>query len=134
MEHCKINGIPISTIDGVVLKPNDRICLGPSAIFIFKNKANEDKASMPDPDDDPISFDFASEEVAKHENSDQKEQQEKARKEQEEASAKMVAELEAKMEREREENLKKLQEKENDLQKMQNNGEGGEQGDLVKAL
>ena len=73
MEHCKINGIPIASMDGIVLKPNDRICLGPSAIFIFKNKANEDKASMPDPDDDPISFDFASEEVANHENSDQKE-------------------------------------------------------------
>jgi len=30
---------------------------------LFKNKAKEDEASMPDPDDDPISFDFASEEV-----------------------------------------------------------------------
>ena len=76
MEHCKINGIPITTMSGTILKPNDRICLGPSAIFIFKNKANEDKASMPDPDDDPISFDFASEELANHENADQKEQQE----------------------------------------------------------
>jgi len=74
MEHCKVNGVPISNMEGVLLKPNDRICLGPSAIFIFKNKANEDKASMPDPDDDPISFDFASEEVANLENQDQKEQ------------------------------------------------------------
>jgi len=30
---------------------------------LFKNKAKEDEASIPDPDDDPISFDFASEEV-----------------------------------------------------------------------
>jgi len=43
--------------------PNDRICIGPSAIFLFKNKAKEDDTTMPDPDDDPISFDFASEEV-----------------------------------------------------------------------
>ena len=25
-------------MDGVELKPNDRICIGPSAIFLFKNK------------------------------------------------------------------------------------------------
>lgn len=41
MEHVKINGIALTNMDGVVLKPNDRICLGPSAIFLFKNKKNE---------------------------------------------------------------------------------------------
>ena len=38
MEHCKINGVALTNMDGKVLKPNDRICLGPSAIFLFKNK------------------------------------------------------------------------------------------------
>jgi len=63
MKHITINGKPIDTLEGVILKPNDRICIGPSAIFLFKNKAKEDENSMPDPEDDPISFDFASEEM-----------------------------------------------------------------------
>lgn len=68
MEHIKVNGKPFTSMDGVVLKPNDRICIGPSAVFLFKNKAKEEEASMPDPDDDPISFDFANEEVLNYEN------------------------------------------------------------------
>lgn len=63
MKQISINGQPISNIEGVILMPNDRICIGPSAIFLFKNKAKEDDTTIPDPDDDPISFDFASEEV-----------------------------------------------------------------------
>lgn len=55
-------------MEGVILKPNDRICIGPSAVFLFKNKSKEEEASMPDPDDDPISFDFANEEVINYEN------------------------------------------------------------------
>lgn len=43
--------------------PNDRVCIGPSAMFLFKNKQNEENASKPDTDEDPISYDFASEEV-----------------------------------------------------------------------
>jgi len=62
-------------MDGVVLKPNDRICIGPSAFFLFKDKANEGGASLPDPDDDPISFDMAADEVAEVENKEQKEMQ-----------------------------------------------------------
>lgn len=54
------------------MRPNDRICIGPSAIFLFKNKQRENEASMPDPEDDPISFDYASEEVENVENAVQK--------------------------------------------------------------
>ena len=68
MEHVKINGIAITSMEGVILRPNDRICLGPSAMFLFKNKKNEANASMQDPDDDPISFDLAAEEVANNDN------------------------------------------------------------------
>lgn len=46
MEHCKVNGVSLTSMDGIILKPNDRICLGPSAIFLFKNKAKEEEASM----------------------------------------------------------------------------------------
>ena len=86
MEHCKINGVAMTNMDGVILKPNDRICLGPSAIFLFKNKKNEANASMADPDDDPISYDMAAEEVANNDNLAQKAEQEQARKEQEAAA------------------------------------------------
>lgn len=68
MEHCKINGIALSNMDGHILDPNDRVCLGPSAIFLFKNKKNEANASMEDQDDDPISYDFAADEVANNDN------------------------------------------------------------------
>jgi hypothetical protein len=69
--NCKVNGFKIK-LEGVILKPNDRICIGPSAHFLFKNKQNEANASMPDPDSDPITFDFASEEVHQNENMEEK--------------------------------------------------------------
>lgn len=68
MEHCKVNGVSLTSMDGVILKPNDRICLGPSAIFLFKNKAKEDASTMKDSDEDPINFDTAADEVAQNEN------------------------------------------------------------------
>ena len=68
MAHIRVNGKPVDSMDGVLLKPNDRICIGPSAVFLFKNKSKEAEASMPDPEDDPISFDFANEEVLNYEN------------------------------------------------------------------
>ena len=71
MEQIKVNGVALTSMDGVILTPNDRICLGPSAIFLFKNEAQKEKASVPDPDEngEPISFDFAADEVANMENS-----------------------------------------------------------------
>lgn len=76
MKNVKVNG-KIIPILGQILKPNDRICIGPSAIFLFKNKQKEADASMPDPDDDPISFDFAAEEVDNADNAEDKEAQAK---------------------------------------------------------
>lgn len=72
MPNCKINGVKITSMDGIILKPNDRICIGPSAIFLFKNKQNEADASMPDTEADPISFDLACEEVQMNENVEEK--------------------------------------------------------------
>ena len=62
MNNVRVNGKVIPIL-GLILKPNDRICIGPSAIFLFKNKQKEEEASMPDADNDPITFDFAAEEV-----------------------------------------------------------------------
>lgn len=65
-------------MDCVILKPNDRICLGPSAFFLFKNKAEEENASMPDTDEDPITFDDASEEIVKYDTKIEEEEQKAA--------------------------------------------------------
>lgn len=61
----RVNGISLALGDGKQLRPNDRICIGPSAFFIFKNRDKESEASMPDPEDNPITFDDAAEEVSK---------------------------------------------------------------------
>lgn len=84
MGNIRVNGKPIESMEGLILKPNDRICLGPSAVFLFKNKQHEEDASMPDPDDDPISFDFASEEVLAEENKEQQQEKDDMKKLQEE--------------------------------------------------
>jgi hypothetical protein len=63
IKHTKVNGKKLEGMKGVVLKPNDRICIGPSAIFLFKHRDKESEASMPDTDAEPISFDFASAEA-----------------------------------------------------------------------
>ena len=59
-------------MDGIILKPNDRICLGPAAIFLYKNKAKEDGSEKPDTAENPISYDDAAEEVYAEENEAQK--------------------------------------------------------------
>jgi len=63
-------------MDSVKLRPNDRIAIGPSALFLYKNMKQEADASIPDNDDDPITYDFASEEVIEADNEGQKEEKE----------------------------------------------------------
>ena len=63
MANIKINGIKIADMGGITLRPNDRICLGPSSMFLFKHMAKEEEASRPDPEDDPITYDLALDEV-----------------------------------------------------------------------
>ena len=63
MKNIKVNGHTLNDLNGVLLKANDRICIGPSAIFLFINKLQEHEASMHDTPDNPITFDFASEEI-----------------------------------------------------------------------
>jgi len=104
------------------LKPNDRICIGPSAIFLFKNKGKEADASMPDPDEDPISFDFAADEVSKVENAAQLSANEKQKLALEEAAQKAVKEMEAKLEAEQKASADALKLKEAELAELLANG------------
>lgn len=50
-------------MDGIVLKANDRICIGPSSFFLFKYPERESEAEVEDSVEKPIDFDFANEEV-----------------------------------------------------------------------
>ena len=95
LPHIRVNGKLMKDMKGQQLKPNDRICLGPSAMFLYKNKLNEANCSMPDPIDDPIQFDFASEEVIEADNEGQKEEKEAMKKMQEEMAAKAVEDMKA---------------------------------------
>jgi len=52
-----VNGIALKDTEPFLLRPNDRIMLGPSAAFLFKDERNKDKASKPDTEEDPITYD-----------------------------------------------------------------------------
>jgi hypothetical protein len=41
MENIKVNGKIVQSMTGIILRSNDRICLGPLTIFLYKNKLNE---------------------------------------------------------------------------------------------
>ena len=79
MAQIKINGYKFESMEGKILSPNDRICIGPSAIFLFKNKQKETADTKPDTDEYPISFDEASDEVYDVENADEKKIQEETK-------------------------------------------------------
>jgi hypothetical protein len=55
--------VPLDSVDGVVLKANDRICIGPSSFFLFKFPDRENEADIEDTIENPIFFDFANDEV-----------------------------------------------------------------------
>jgi hypothetical protein len=88
-------------MDEVKLRPNDRICIGPASLFIYKNKQKEAEASMPDTDENPITHEFASDEVIEADNEGQKEEKEKMLKAQEEAAKRQQEEFNKKMEQEK---------------------------------
>ena len=61
--NIKINGYRFESMEPKQLEANDRICIGPSAIFLFKNKSKENANTREDTDENPILFDDACEEV-----------------------------------------------------------------------
>ena len=76
----RINGALNTNIKGIILNHNDRICIGPAAFFLFKNKRLEADQSMADDDEDPISYDFAADEVSRIENEAQRKDQDEMKK------------------------------------------------------
>lgn len=85
------------------LRPNDRICIGPSSYFIYKNRSHDDEQSRPDTEDDPITFDFASEEVITADNEEETKQLEAMKRAQEELAKQQMQELQDRLKREEEE-------------------------------
>lgn len=72
------------------LEANDRICIGPSAIFLFKSRSKENENTKEDSEENPILFDDACDEVFEAENADEK-------KIQDETKAKLKADADATM-------------------------------------
>lgn len=120
----RVNGMSLSIGDPVLLKPNDRICIGPSAMFLFKHRAKEfHTALMPDHDDDPITFDFASEEVVKVQQQVFLAMQANQKEEDETKAQKKIKELEAKMEEERLKSEEEINKKMEEMAKLSDNKE-----------
>jgi len=67
VSQLRVNGKVLGSMNPVVLRANDRIAIGPSALFLYKCKAMEASASMPDTPENPITFDFADEELLNNE-------------------------------------------------------------------
>jgi hypothetical protein len=111
-------------MDEFKMRPNDRVCIGPSALFLYKNTAHDDEASMPDSAEDPISFDFADNEVVEAEeaeNEDLKKNQEELAKEAEASQKQALEDEKARMEDEK----KNVQD---DIQNMENEAESKKNG------
>ena len=57
LDQITVNGKKMSSKDGVLLKPNDRIIFGTHCVFLFKDPSKPgDGGSMPDSDTDPITW------------------------------------------------------------------------------
>ena len=63
MPEISVNGLDITKIEGIPLRANDRIFIGPGSVFLFKWPSNEGNKSREDPIEDPITFDTALEEL-----------------------------------------------------------------------
>lgn len=94
-------------MEGEILRHNDRVCIGP-AFFIFKNNKKKEEQSRGDEEDDPVTFDFAHEEVA--------EQEENAIQVERAKSRHMIEEMEKKALEDKMATLKLLEEKERELE------------------
>jgi hypothetical protein len=80
-------------MDGIVLKANDRICIGPSSFFLFKYPERESEAEVEDTIENPIDFDFANEEVYQNNNKNSNKEKELMQKKHEEATKKMMEDM-----------------------------------------
>ena len=62
-EHVRINGKCLKPNETTTIKPNDRVAIGPNVVFLFKHTEYEREASMKDTKDEPITLDYALEEI-----------------------------------------------------------------------
>lgn len=113
--NIKVNGFKLQDMQGRILKPNDRICIGPSAYFLFKNTQKEAEASMPDTDADPILFDFAEKEAQQNDNKAEMDIANALRQQQLAENEKNMAALKEQMQSELDAHAKLLAEKEQEL-------------------
>ena len=68
MEKVFINGVKMTSMDPVTLKPNDRVIFGNSSVFLFRNQLR-DSESGPIKDDpaNPITYEMAMQEKLQYE-------------------------------------------------------------------
>lgn len=103
--------------DGVLLKPNDRLIFGTHCVFLFKDPSKpETSCSIPDTDSEPITWENVQMERSNIEDASNKQaQEEQAKKMEQEAKAKMdqlkkeQEEMRKQMQKEYEEKIKLLQ-------------------------
>jgi hypothetical protein len=111
-----VNGRRLDSKDGTLLKPNDRLIFGTNSVFLFKDATSKSTESLPDPDDDPVTWEHAQKECSDLEDAASKKgQEEMLKRQEEEAKAKMdelrkqQEVMRLQMQKEYEEKLAKLQ-------------------------
>jgi hypothetical protein len=112
MGNIIVNGVTVSSMEGVVLKPNDRIFFGTSSAFIFKHKDKEAEASAVDTDADPYSFEKADKERIEIQDAAEAKRREEERLRMEAETKARMDEMNAKLEeekRQQEEERQKMQ-------------------------
>ena len=102
MTHCYVNGIKLTSMDPVRLKPNDRVIFGNSSVFLFRNQLKDHESGpVKDDPENPITFEFAMNEKMQHEEAEEIARKEEEKKRQEAESAAKMAEIQRKADEER---------------------------------
>ena len=100
VSQIRVNGKKLTDMSEVRLCPNDRLCIGPSSYFIYKNRQHDEEQSMPDTDENPITLEFASEEVLQADHEEETKKMDDIKKAHEELAKKQMAELQERLKRE----------------------------------
>lgn len=59
VENITVNGKKLTSMDGVALKPNDRIIFGTGSVFLFKDPTSSLPPTLPDTEEDQVSYEQA---------------------------------------------------------------------------
>jgi hypothetical protein len=111
LDQITVNGKKLTSAEGVLLKPNDRLIFGTSSVFLFKDPQSKDSPSHPDSQEEPVTWEQAQKEKSDIEDAATKRAQEEVAKRQEEEAKKRMEELEKEKERVRKEMEKEYAEK-----------------------